>query len=79
MSDLMARMSDASVATRDGDVLPRAPWRVQRAVNQQVGRGTVRAARVQADAYVAQTRVELASFVARTGLARVAELTWKRG
>jgi hypothetical protein len=75
MRDLMPRVADALLDARDGDLLPRVPRRVVRAVDGEVGRGLVRAARAQADAYVAHTRMEGASFVARTGLARVAELT----
>lgn len=75
MSDLISRVSDALLDPRDGELFPRAPRRIARAVDAEVGRGLVRAARAQADAYVAHTRVEGASLVARTGLARVAELS----
>jgi hypothetical protein len=68
MSNLMPRVSDALLGTTDADLLPRVPRRVQQAVDAQVGRGLGRAARVQADTYAAQTRVEGASFVARTGM-----------
>ncbi len=72
---LTSRVSDALMATTNTDLLPRIPGRIQRAVDGQIGRGLVRAARVQADAYVAHTRIEGASLVARTGMQRVAELS----
>ena len=74
-SNLMSRISDGLLDARDGDLLPRVPRRVQRAIDGQHARALVRAARVQGDAYVAHTRVEAASFVARLGMHRVAELS----
>jgi hypothetical protein len=73
--EVAPRINDMLLGSADANLLPLIPRRVQRAVNAQAGRGLVRAARVQADAYVAHTRIETASFVARTGMARVAELT----
>jgi hypothetical protein len=75
MSDIMPRVSDALLGATDANLLPRVPRRVQQAVDAQVGRGLVRAARAQADTYAAHTRVEGASFVARTGMRRTAELS----
>jgi len=75
MSNLMPRVSDALLGSADANLLPRVPRRVQQAVDAQIGRGIVRAARAQADAYAAHTRVEGASYVARTGMQRVAELS----
>jgi hypothetical protein len=73
--EVAPRINDMMLGSGDANLLPRIPRRVQRAVDAQAGRGLVRAARAQADAYVAHTRVEAASFVARTGMARVAELS----
>jgi hypothetical protein len=75
MSNIMPRVSDTLLGATDANLLPRVPRRVQQAVDTQVGRGLVRAARAQADTYAAHTRVEGASFVARTGMQRVAELS----
>lgn len=75
MSNIMPRVSDALLGMTDANLLPQVPRRVQQAVDAQVGRGLVRAARAQANAYAANTRVEGASFVARTGMRRVAELS----
>ncbi len=72
---LTPRVSDALLGARDADLLPRIPRRVQNAIDAQIGRGLVRAARAQADTYAAHTRVEGASYVARTGMNRVAELS----
>lgn len=71
----MMHDTEALATMQNAALLPRIPRRVQRAVDAQAACGLVRAARAQADAYVAHTRIEGASFVARTGLARVAELS----
>jgi hypothetical protein len=76
MTNLVPRVSNAAMAyNADADLLPRIPKRVQRAVDTQVASGLIRAARAQADTYAAHTRVEGASYVARTGMQRVAELS----
>lgn len=72
---LTPRVSDALMGAHDSDLLPRIPRRVRKAIDVQIGRGLVRAARAQADTYAAHTRVEGASYVARTGMNRVAELS----
>lgn len=74
-SNLVSRVSDALLDARDGDLLSRVPRGVQRAIECQNARALVHAARVQGDAYVAHARVEAASFVARIGMHRVAELS----
>lgn len=75
--ELTPRMSDAAMAveTRDNNPLPRVPRKVQKAVDAQVGRGLVRAARAQADTYAAHTRMEGAAYLAHTGMQHVAELS----
>jgi hypothetical protein len=72
---IVPRVSDALLGTTDANLLPDTPKWVRRAVDTQAGRGIIRAARVQADTYVAHTRVEGASYVARTGMQRTAELS----
>lgn len=49
------------------------------AVDQEGAVGIVKAARAQADAYAANTRVEAAAFVAQVGMARVAALSAEEG
>jgi hypothetical protein len=75
MTNIVPHVSDALLGATDANLLPRVPRRVQQAVDTQIGRGLVRAARAQANAYAAHTRVEGASFAARTGMQRVAELS----
>jgi hypothetical protein len=72
---LTPQISDALLGARDADLLPRIPRSMQRAVDAQTARGLVWAARAQANAYAAHTRIEGASFVARMGMQRVAELS----
>lgn len=74
MSNLIPRTVDAFLDAMDDDPRPRSPRYVRRATNREIGRGLVQATRAQADTYVAHTRVEGASFVARLGMNRVAEL-----
>jgi hypothetical protein len=76
MTNLVPRVSDAAMAYNTGaDLLPTIPRKVQRAVDAQIAGGLVRATHAQADAYAAHARVEGASYVARTGMQRVAELS----
>lgn len=76
MTNIIPRISDAAMAySVDAGLLPQIPRRVRQAVDAQVAHGLVRAARAQADTYAAHTRVEGASYVARTGMLRVAELS----
>jgi hypothetical protein len=73
MADLvLGRLRDVMAAHYD--LLPCIPGRVQRAVNREIRRDLVRAARPQAEAHVAHARVEQGSFVARMGMPWVPEL-----
>jgi hypothetical protein len=75
MADLMPRVSDALHVTREGaELVSRVPRRVVRAVDAEVGRGLVRAARALADTHVADVREDGAAMVAGLGLRRAAEL-----
>jgi hypothetical protein len=74
-NELMRRVGDAML-TQDQPPLPaRLTREVQRAVDRQAGLAVVRATAAQADAYEANTRVELAAFVTETGLSLAARLS----
>lgn len=73
--ELTPSVSGSMVVANGGTNLPSVPRWVQRARNNEIGRGIVQATAVQAKGYVAHTRVEVASAVARMGLQRVAELS----
>lgn len=75
-NQVMRHVSDAVMSpTEDSGLSPGDARKLRRAVGSQAANGIVRAAGVQADAYVANTVVEMAEFVADTGLSRIARLS----
>jgi hypothetical protein len=58
MGDLLPRVSEALLGRADVELARSMPRSVQRAVEAEVGRGVVRAARAEADTYAANVRVE---------------------
>lgn len=74
-NELMRRVGDALLTEDQQPVSARLTRQVQRAVDHQAAQAVVRAAAAQADAYEANTRVELAAFVTDTGLSLAARLS----
>jgi hypothetical protein len=70
----LAKIEDAALTMQSTNLPARVPWRVQKAANAQTHRGLVQAASIQADAYVAGTRLEAGAFIARYGMHNLAEL-----
>lgn len=75
MGELIPRMSNAMASVQPRDLMSRVPARVQRAVDAEIGEGLVRAARAQADAFVAHTKVEGVAMVAQASMQRMAQLS----
>ena len=76
-SDIMQRVAEALLGPATaGEGLPRRTAReVSRAIDREAAGGIVRAARAQADAYVADTKVRQAAFVTHTAMTCAAELS----
>jgi len=74
-NELMRRVGDAVLDQGSAPLPGRLTRQVQRAVDRQAARAVVRGAAAQADAYEANTRVEVAAFVTETGLALAARLS----